>query len=552
MLKISLMRLPRRLIKQSIVVALVMVLAAPASQATPTPNGSSFLDAKKSRVDYTRAEIKHPRIACRELITLSDPDNSIVSATLLPAEPEVCVLRGVISPEVQYIVYLPTRWNGRLYMHGNGGYAGESLDDEVGHLARLRAARHGFAAAFTNTGHDAASEPGGKWAYNNLQKEIDFGYRAVHLTAITVKNIVAAYYGKAPGYSYFDGCSTGGLQGFNEAQRFPADFDGILAGAPVFSIREMVWQYWKNQKAIVETPLSREKLKLLGDVILSLFDEADGVTDGVIGNPLALDFDPQRDLPRTDGDGRGFTDDEIDMLTAIYGPTYVGDVEIYPRTVVGGEFPGLHYAGGTYSPVAPHSPWEGRALPDSQGRLEQRLILESWFRYLAFEADDSELDWRELDPERDLARMVQSGQIFNATDPDLSTFRQRGGKMIIYHGWADFGVNPLRTVEYFQQVATVLGDEISEFLQLYLIPGMHHCKGGVNIDRFDLMTPLINWVEDDVVPQGLVGHRVEQGKITRTRPLCAYPEVARYRGTGNIDAHENFECVEPNNRNAGE
>ncbi len=526
-------------------VALVMVFSAPVTLATPTPNGSSFLNAKKSRIDYTIPRVKHPTATCRSLINLSEPDNSVLSANLSLAEPEMCVVRGVISPEVQYIVYLPTGWNGRFYMHGNGDYAGEALDDETGHLARLRAVRHGFAAAFTNTGHDAASYPGGNWGHNNLQKEIDFGFRAVHLTAAVVKNLATAYYGEAPAYSYFDGCSTGGLQGFNEAQRFPDDFDGILAGAPVFSLKEMIWQYWKNHKALAETPLSREKLKMLGDIVLGLFDEADGVKDSVIGNPLAVDFDPQRDLPRASVEQQGFTDDEIKMLNVIYGPTYVGDTKIYPGTVIGGEFPGLTYADGTYTPVASQSAWEGRVVPDSQGGLEQPLILESWFRYLAFEADDSELDWRGLDPRRDLARTEQSGRIFNATDPDLGPFHRSGGKMIIYHGWADFGINPLRTVEYFQQVTTLFGEQISKFLQLYLIPGMHHCRGGVNIDRFDLMTPLINWVEGGVAPQDLVGSRVEKDKVIRTRPLCAYPRFPRYRGTGSIDAHENFECADP-------
>ena len=430
-------------------------------------------------------------------------------------------------------------------MHGNGGYAGESLDDEIGHLARLKAARHGFAAVFTNTGHDAATEPGGTWAHNNLQKEIDFGFRAVHLTTVTVKKLAAAYYGQAPRYSYFDGCSTGGLQGFNEAQRFPADFDGILAGAPVFSLREMIWQYRNIQKAIAETPLSREKLELLGDTILSRYDETDGVKDGVIGNPPAVNFDPQRDLPRMTGTQQGFTDDEISTLAVIYGPTFIGKAEIYPRTVIGGEFPGLAYEDGTYTPVAPQTAWDGRAVPDSKGGLGQSFIVKSWFQYLAFATDDADRDWLELDPERDYPRTLQSGLIFNATDPDLRPFQRRGGKMIIYHGWADFGINPMRTVEYYHEVAAVLGDEISGFLQLYLVPGMHHCSGGVNVDRFDLMTPLINWVEGDVIPRGLTGHRTEQGRVTRTRPLCAYPRVSRYRGAGSIDAHESFVCVDP-------
>ena len=533
---------------RSIVVALATVFFTPVTASAPTPNGSSFSDAQQSRIDYTRPEVTEPRIDCGDFIHLSDADNSILSATRFPTAqdmPEMCVVRGVIVPEVRYIVYLPSRWNGRLYMHGNGGYAGESLDDEVGHLARLKAVRHGFAATFTNTGHDAATEPGGTWAHNNLQKEIDFGFRAVHLTTVTAKRLAAAYYGKAPRYSYFDGCSTGGLQGFNEAQRFPTDFDGILAGAPVFSLREMIWQYRNIQKAIAETPLSREKLELLGDIILSRYDEADGVKDGVIGNPPAVDFDPQKDLPRMTNTDQGFTDDEIDTLTVIYGPTRIGGMEIYPRTVIGGEFPGLAYADGNYTPAAPQSAWEGRAVPDTSGGLEQKLIVQSWFRHLAFETDDPDRDWRGLDPVQDYPRTVQSGQIFNATDPDLRPFHRRGGKMIIYHGWADFGINPMRTVEYYRQVAALPGDEIAEFLQLYLIPGMHHCNGGVNVDRFDLMTPLINWVEDGVAPQGLVGNRVEQGKVTRTRPLCAYPRVSRYRGSGSIDEHDNFECVDP-------
>lgn len=530
------------------IAAAVSVVAASDALASPTPNGSSFANATDSRVDYTKRTINRPRTSCQSLVQVSQPHNTILSATLLPEEPgapELCVVRGVLSPEVQFIVYLPSRWNRRFYMHGNGGFAGESLDDEIGHLARLKAARLGFVAAFTNAGHDATSQPGADWGHNGLQKEIDFGFRAVHVTAMAVKDLAAIYYGKAPAYSYFDGCSTGGLQGFSEAQRFPDDFDGILAGAPVFNLTSMMWQYWKNHRALSATPLSREKLTRLGETVLGLFDEADGVADGVIGNPAAIDFDPQRDLPRASAGLAGFTDDEIKMLETVYGPTYVGGTKIYPGTVVGGELPGRTYSAGTFSTVAPKSAWDGRALPDRHGTLEQPLILESWFRFLAFETDDSTLDWQALDPERDLPRMQQSSRIFDATDPDLGAFHRQGGKMIVYHGWADFGISPLRTADYYGEVTAVLGAETPKFLQLYMIPGMHHCTGGVNIDRFDLMTPLINWVERGVAPKGLVGHSVIEGEIARTRPLCAYPRVARYRGTGSIDAHENFDCVLP-------
>ena len=458
----------------------------------------------------------------------------------------MCVLRGVINPEVQYIIYLPTNWNGRIYMHGNGGYAGESLDDEIGHLARLKAVRHGFVAAFTNTGHDAESEAGASWGYNNIQKEIDFGFRAVHVTIAAVKELSAAYYGKEPRYSYFDGCSTGGLQGFSEAQRFPNDFDGILVGAPVFNLSHMIWQYWQNHMALNKTPLSREKLEMLGNFILESFDQVDGVKDGVIANPSAIDFVAQRDLPRAKDGHKGFTDDEISMLSVIYGPTYVGETKIYPRTVIGGEFPGMVYPNGTYETTALQSPWQGRVVPDSQGQLEQHFILQSWFQNLAFEVDDKTLDWRTLDPQRDLPRMKQSSRIFDASNPDLQPFYRKGGKMIIYHGWTDFGISPLATIEYFEKVIAILGNnKVAEFLQLYMVPGMGHCRGGVNVDRFDLMTPLINWVERGVVPQDIIGRRIIEGKTTRTRPLCAYPEVARYSGKGSIDDHSNFECINP-------
>jgi feruloyl esterase len=527
----------------SLFVAVSWFMTPVDGMASATANASSFLDAATSTVDFTLTKFDRPQTSCESLVKLSGSENNVLSATLHTAEsgmPGLCVVRGVIWPEVEYIAYFPESWNARFYMVGNGGWAGESLDDESGHQARLKASRLGFVSAFTNTGHDASSQPGGEWGFGNLQKEKDFGFRAVHVTAVAVKALTTRYYGQSPSFSYFDGCSTGGLQGFSEAQRFPDDFDGILAGAPVFSLKEMMWQYWKNHKALIATPLTREKLELLGKIILSRHDMDDGVRDGVIGNPLAVDFDAQRDLPRASESQRGFTDDEIRMLDTLYGATIVSDEKIYPATPVGGEFGDIDELNGTVSPSA----WEGRVVPDSSGQMEQPDILASWFRYLAFEEDDPDLDWTTLNPEQDLARTDQS-DVFNATNPNLQPFQQAGGKMIIYHGWADFGVNPLRTIEYFEEAGEVTETDLSEFLQLYVVPGMHHCSGGVNVDRFDLMTPLINWVEAGEEPSDLVGYREAEGKIMRTRPLCAYPKIAVYGGKGSIDSHENFECSDP-------
>lgn len=527
----------------------VVCLLAGVRPVHAMPNGSSFDDAAASVLNYRKSVVETSQVKCASLVSRSDYVNSIYYAAPLDGHPElgnVCEVRGVIVPEVRYILYLPMHWNGRLYMHGNWDYAGESLDNPNATRRRLKAVANGFAVAFTNMGHDGAAEPGGTWAYKNLEKEVDYGFRAVHLTALTAKTLIGIYYGRGPNHSYFDGCSTGGRTGLLEAQRFPSDFDGILVGAPVMDLSHMLWQYWRNQMAISETPLTDAKLALLAKYVFGHFDAKDGVRDGVISDPLAIDFDPARDLPRATNSSNGFTDAEIKMLSKIYSPVMVGGKEIFPRTVVGGEARGQTYVHGTYDEIAPISSWHTRVVPDADGNLPHRDIVDSWFKYIAFEVDDPNLDWHKLDPERDLPRTTLQSRLMDATDPDLGAYFARNGKLIVYHGWADLGVNPLRTLEYYKQVEALLGAKaVQESMQLYLVPGMFHCRGGLGTDRFDLMTPLINWVESGTVPTGLVGKRIEHGKVTRTRPLCPYPSREHYRGSGDTADHRNFDCIEP-------
>jgi hypothetical protein len=516
--------------------------------AIALPNGSSFLDIDTSAVKYSQsrgsAVAKH---ACRNFISRTNHNGSIISASemaLVTEEPDVCVIRGVIDPEIQYIAYLPKEWNGRFYMHGNYGFAGEDLTNEAGLAARVKALRYGFATAFTNGGHSAVAEPGASWGYNNLQREIDYAYRALHLTSETAKELISEYYGIAPKYSYFDGCSTGGMQGFNSSQRFPDDFDGILAGAPVFDMTNLIWKYWSDQKAIASSPLSRQKLELLASILYEKYDGVDAVVDGVISNPLALDFDVSRDLP-TGGTDKQFSDGELETLEKIYSPLYVNDKRVYPGSVISGEKVGRTYVAESNAMGSPMSAWEGRAVVNKDGKLAQRAIVESWFRFLAFERDDPELDWSTLDPAIDLHRNQLAAQIFNASNPDLTEFYNRGGKMIVYHGWGDFGVNPVRTIEYYESVQEYMPQEIDQFLQLYLIPGMHHCHGGNGIDSFDLMTPLIAWVEKGVAPQKIIGYGFDDQHKPRSRPLCHFPKVEKYKGVGSIEHHSSFECVVP-------
>lgn len=508
-------------------------------------NGSSFVDAKRSGVNYSKTIHSAGDISCSAISAFDKADNTTVSTKLIQAtqtEPEYCLVHGVISVEVQYLLYLPSDWNGRLFMQGNWGDAGESLYDPIAHHLRMKAVKLGFAVAFTNTGHDAASEPGSTWAYKQFNKEVDYGFRAVHVTNKTVRSIIQHYYGSKVEYAYFDGCSTGGRQGLMSAQRFPADFDGILVGAPVMDLTNMLWQYWRNQMAIDKTPLTPEKLVLLGKTLTDLYDGVDGIKDGVITDPLAINFQPQRDLPRKTKTQKGFSADEIEMLTAIYSPVRINDREIFPRTVIGGEMPGLAYTSGTYEPEVPMSAWETRVVPDRDGLIDHRFIVDGWFKYVLFDVDDPNRDWRTIDPKIYMSKMNNAKTVLDAVDPDLSAFHKRGGKLILYHGWADFGVNPLRSLQYYENVNEVSNGKAMDFFQLYLVPGMQHCWGGTDVDRFDLMTPLINWVEKGSTPGNIIGKRMENSKVTRTKPLCPWPTKLVYKGRGDINSQDNFSC----------
>ena len=305
------------------IAAAATLMAVTVAPAVDAQNGSSFLDASRSAIDYTAATT-HPAVACESLRSLTGHDYSIISATRIDATPDVpehCRVFGVVPPEIRFNVNLPTGWNGRFYMHGNGGYAGNPPDSAGTLRTAGQAVARGFATAYTDTGHDSRVEPLGTFAHDNLGKEIDYGFRAVHLTAATAKTLIAAYYGRSETYSYWDGCSTGGRQGLMSAQRFPGDFDGILAGAPVLNFTDtQIASVWISQ-ALERHRVSPAKMLLVGDAIYERCDTADGLEDGLISDPRACDFDPARHLPVCAGpSGEAcFTPGEIETLQAIYG-----------------------------------------------------------------------------------------------------------------------------------------------------------------------------------------------------------------------------------------
>jgi feruloyl esterase len=469
--------------------ALVLGLAAPAG-AQP---GAPFSDWKE-----TAATMRAPKASCRSLRTLTSDTLSIDAATLVPAAgatPEFCTVVGQLLPEVRFEIALPARWNGRFYMLGNGGYAGETIP-AGGIRAQLRdaALAAGFATAYTNTGHDAVREPLGSFAVNP-QKLIDYAYRAVHVTAATAKDVMRAYYDSAVDRSYFHGCSTGGRQGLMAAQRFPADFDGIVVGAPVLDFTGTMVHGARMHQALRNAPRLLDKVGLLASRIYAKCDAVDGLSDGLIDDPRACRFDPAADLPACAAGSAGadcFTAEEVTALNAVYGPVVANGATVFPGLPVGAEI-------ASPSPGGSVPGWQGWIVTPKPPTVMERFV-DTFFKYLV--TPGRELDWRAFDPAKDLPQLRTIGTLLNATDPDLREFKARGGKILMYFGWADPALNPVRALEYFEEVQKVTGPS-ADFFRTFMVPGMFHCAGGPGPDGFDAMTPLVGWVERGAAPAAL-------------------------------------------------
>jgi hypothetical protein len=510
-------------------------------------NGYSFIDAEKSVVRYSLATVM-ARKACRDLAGLSQGELTVTAAEPIAASdgaPAFCRVVAVIQPAVQIEVALPTPWNRRLWMRGNGGFAGEALDAPVRVAQRNEALKRGFVAAQTNTGHDAAGEPLGSFAPNNLQKVIDYSFRAVHVTAEAAKRLAAAYYDRQVSYAYFDGCSTGGRQGLMSAQRYPADFDGILVGAPVLNFTDtMVWNVW-NARALAETPIPIEKMSLVADRVYRKCDAKDGAADGLINDPRRCDFDPAADLPRCAAGQDAadcVTDGQIAALTAIYGGVKSGGKPYFWGQPVGAEATGIPFTGAG----APVSGWDEWLISKTKSR--QLIYAESFLRNLAFlPQSDASYDWKSFDLAKDVPRMAPIARLLDATNPDLSEFQSRGGRILMYFGWADTALNPLMGIDYYEKVTATLGPSTRDFYRLFMVPGMFHCRGGVGADRFDGLTPLIDWVESGKAPERLLAEQRDpaSGRTIRSRPLCPHPQEGRYSGNGSLDDAASFACQAP-------
>ena len=471
-------------------------------------------------------------------------DTTITSARLVGANgrlPANCQVEGYVAVPgntVNFRLALPASWNGKFYFQGVGGLGGAIGALDVG-LTR------GYASASTDTGH-VASDPA--WGQSRA-KELDYGHRGTHVTAVAAKALTASFYGRPLAHAYFNGCSNGGRQAMMEVQRYPADFDGVIAGDPATGTPMQVGRavFFQQLLAKQENYLPVEKIELLSKATLAACDGKDGLVDGLISDPRPCDFDPAS-LTCAAGDGpECLTAPQVRTVQAIYAG--LGDAQgrdyapPFPKGHEGGPTGWRGWITGNEPPLAqPDGTLAFSARPPSGYALA-----DSNFRFLALEDDAPGFSWRTFRFPQDLPRLKTMTEILSPLDPDLRPFRKAGGKLIVYHGWSDPGISAYGTLRYVEEMTKVVGGQAAAdaFTRTYFVPGMHHCTGGPGVDNFDMFTTLEQWVEQGVPPMRVVASRIENGAVARSRPLCPHPQAAAYSGSGSVEDAASFVCQAP-------
>ena len=496
------------------------------------------------RVDITAAGA-----SCESLATLALPAATITSAQAVPAgtfEPPApagrggaaaprnqvfarlgsfCRVTATLKPSadsaVKVEVWLPSSgWNGKFQAVGNGGWAGV-----IPYPALAAAVAAGYAAAGTDTGHEGNSAA---FAVGHPEKVIDIAYRAVHEMAVHGKAITAALYGNAPRLSMWNGCSTGGRQGINAVAKYPADFDAVIAGAPALR-----WMTLHSARMTINATANRaagsnipaEKYAAIHRAVLNACDALDGATDGVIENPKACRFDPGVLACKGADAPTCLTSAQVDTARTLYSPVK------HPKTGAT-VFPELLQPGTELN-------WNTLAGREPIGNAVEA------FKYVVFQ--DAEWDPRAFDAATDIDRAAQIDRgLLDFTEPNLKPFFDRGGKLLMYHGWADPQVAPMISVNYYSDVLRTVGATAAgSSIQLYMVPGMLHCQGGPGTDTFNKVSAMEEWLSTGRAPTSIVASHMTAGKADKTRPLCPYPQVARYKGAGSLDEAANFACAAP-------
>jgi feruloyl esterase len=464
---------------------------------------------------------------CESLSTLKLSNTTITAAESVAAAagarggaatPAHCRVRATIRPtndsEIKIEVWMPASgWNGKFQGVGNGAWTGS-----IATAALATGVQRGYATASTDTGHEGGSA---SFALGHPEKLIDFGHRAVHEMTEKGKAITAAFYDTAARYSYFVGCSAGGKQALKAVQMYPTDYDGVVAGSPGvnWSGRALL-SVWVGQ-AQVQNNLPREKWTVLNTAALGACDATDGVKDGVIENPRQCKFNPEVVQCKAGDAPDCLTAAQVETARKIYGPVTNSRTK---QPIVAGFSPGSELN------------WQTMAGPQPFG---PGLDL---FRYIVF--GDANWDFKTLNWDTHLDQTLKASASMDALDPNLKPYFDRGGKIISYHGWADPQISPGSTVDYYDSVLSKMGgaSKVQENFRLFMVPGMNHCSGGLGTDQFDSLVALENWVEKKEAPASIPASRVQQGQTVRTRPLCPYPQVATYKGSGSTDEAANFTC----------
>jgi feruloyl esterase len=436
--------------------------------------------------------------------------------------PAHCRVNAIIRPaadsEIEIEVWLPENWNGKFQAVGNGGWAGN-----IRFPAMATAVQEGYATVSTDTGHKGGNA---LFAIGHPEKLVDFAYRAVHEMTVKAKALNTAHYDRGPRLSYWNGCSTGGRQGLMSAQRYPEDFDAIIAGAPAnYQTHLHAWDLGVAVPVLkdVTAALPPAKAALLNNAVINSCDARDGVKDGLLNDPRTCRFDPSTLLCKGGDAETCLTAAQLESVKRMYSAarTKAGEL-VFP-----GKEPGSETGWNVISGNAQAPP--GVSLGSFQ---------------VAY--DDAQWDWRTYDLDRDL-RVVDEkvGTIVNAINPDLSAFKKRGGKLILYHGWNDVAISPGNAIDYYNSVLAKMGQKQDDWIRLFMAPGMGHCSGGVGPNQVNWMAALERWRENGVAPEQIPAYRVTNNRVDMTRPLCPYPQLAQYKGSGSTNDASNFVCKAP-------
>lgn len=482
--------------------------------------------------------------SCESLASLALPNAKITLAQAVPAGdfslkaggpvaedakftnlPAFCRIAATLTPssdsDINVEVWLPASgWNGKYQAVGNGGWAGS-----ISYPAMAEALKRGYAASSTDTGHIGSN---GRFALGHPEKLIDYGYRSEHEMTVHSKTIINAFYGNSPKLSYWTGCSSGGKQALMEAQRYPNDYDGIVAGDPTNNwTGRAVGSIWVAQAMHTDEAsyIPPTKYAMVHDAVLAACDALDGVKDRVLDDPRVCKFDP-KELECKGDDGPGcLTPKQVEAARKIYtAPTNPRTKEVIVAPLERGSELGWMNFGGP--------------KPFGSG--------EDHFKYVVFQNPNWDFKTLNFDADVIKTRAIDKGTI-DAMNPDLKAFQAHGGKMLQYHGWADQQMPPGNSVAYYGSVLEAMGGlaKVKDFYRLYMVPGMGHCRGGDGTDTFDMLTALEQWVENGKAPDQIAASRTRNGKVDRTRPLCPYPQIAKYKGSGSIDDAANFACAMP-------